>query len=354
MMRTLVNSKPSHRVGGEGRQHAVTSEFGDVEAALAAAATRVQATYAYATADLAQVPLKVRAAVTEEREDGRLIVWTGTNVPFGVRARLSRTLGISEAATRVIVPSIGGGFGGKNGGEGIEVACLARVAGRPVIDVRAGLDATDSVIAWDFREVNGGASGFAFPYAVPNRRLRYQPGAYPPGQGPYRALSSAINTFACESHIDMLAYVAGADPLRFRLRHLDDERFAAVLETAAGRFGWCPSWHLVSRPVRRDSRWLWRGAGLAIGLERGGRVAVCAEVLVDGAGQVQVTRIVAACECGALDLPSAGSGDAPLIAVAPAIANAIFAATRQRLRSLPLLPAGKLPQAVEQNVVDDR
>ena len=41
------------------------------------------------------------------------------------------------------------------------------------------------------------------------------------------------------------------------------------------------------------------------------------------------------------DIPSAGAGETPLVAVAPAIANAIFAATRRRLRSLPLAPAAR-------------
>jgi nicotinate dehydrogenase subunit B len=409
----------THPAEGEGWQRAVSSQSGDPQAALAAAMTSVQATYT--TAYLAHVPLETRAAVAEW-ENERLTVWTGTNVPFAVRARLSRTLGISEAAIRVIVPPVGGGFGGKHGDEAIEAARLARGAGRPVmvhwsraeefqqgflrpmavIDVRAGLDADGWITAWDFLDINAGASGFAFPYAVPNRRLRYQPAASPHAQGPYRALSATANTFARESHIDALAYAAGADPLRFRLRHLDDARLAAVVQAAAGRFGWCLGWQPAGRPAWQDGQWVWRGVGLAVGLEKGGRVATCTEALVDVAGQVRVTRIVTAYECGAVvnpdtvisqieggtvmalggalfeavtfehgrvarpslsgyrvprftdvpdldvvlldrpDLPSAGAGETPLIAVAPAIANAIFAATGRRFRSLPLLTEARV------------
>ena len=43
------------------------------------------------------------------------------------------------------------------------------------------------------------------------------------------------------------------------------------------------------------------------------------------------------------DIPSAGAGETPIVALAPAIANAIYEATGQRLRSLPLLPDGLLP-----------
>ncbi len=298
----------AHPVAGHGWQRAVRSETGDADAALAAAATQVKATYT--TAYLAHVPLETRAALAEW-DDGRLTVWTGTNVPFAVRARLSQTFGISEAAIRVIVPPVGGGFGGKHGAEAVEAARLARGTGRPVkvrwnraeefqrgylrpmavIDVRAGLDAAGSITAWDFLDINAGASGFAFPYAVPNRRLRYQPAVSPHAQGPYRALSATANTFARESHIDELAYVAHADPLRFRLRHLDDERLAAVLKAAVGRFGWQPGWHRAGRPAWRDGFWTRRGAGVAVGLEKGGRVATCAEVSADGAGHVGVTRI---------------------------------------------------------------
>jgi isoquinoline 1-oxidoreductase len=99
-----------------------------------------------------------------------------------------------------------------------------------------------------FPDINAGANGFAFPYAVPNRRLRYQPTDSLHSQGPYPALSATANTFARESHIDELACVAGAEPLRFRLRHLDDQRLAAVVEAAAGRFGWPSGWQPAGRP----------------------------------------------------------------------------------------------------------
>jgi nicotinate dehydrogenase subunit B len=203
-------------------------------------------------------------------------------------------------------------------------------------------------------------------------------------QGPYRSLATTADTFARESHIDELAYVAGLDPVDFRLGLLDDARLAAVIEAAARRFGWrffpCPA----GRPALWAKGWLWCGAGIAAGLEQGRRVATCAEVRPDAAGRFRVTRIVTAYECGAVadrvavisqiqgstvmtlggasgcgstggpslpgyqvpsvadplevdvvlldrpDLPSAGVGETPLIALAPAIANAIFAVTGRR------------------------
>lgn len=117
-----------HPVSGQSWQPAVSSEMGDVEAG--AAATRVRATYA--TACRAHVPPEARTAVAEW-DNGRLTVWTGTNAPFAVRAQLSNTFRISEAAIRVIVPPVGGDFGGSHGEETIEAAWLARVTFRPVM-----------------------------------------------------------------------------------------------------------------------------------------------------------------------------------------------------------------------------
>ena len=146
-----------------------------------------------------------------------------------------------------------------------------------------------------------------------------------------------------------------------------------------------------------------RGFGLACGTEKGGYVATCAEVAVDGHA-VRVVRAVNAFECGAIvnpnglrnqvegalmqglggalfeaisfedghvtsarfadyrlprfsdmpaidvvlvnrtDLPSAGAGETPIVGIAPAVGNAIFDATGVRLRSMPLVPQGLPPQ----------
>ena len=390
----------SHPAPGQGRMQPVDHGRGDTGAALAGAAIAMEASYT--TAYLAHVPLETRAAVAEWA-DARLTVWTGNNVPFPIRARLAETFGIPEEDVRVIVPPTGGGYGGKHGDEALEAARLAHATGTPVkvhwsraeefqfgfvrpmavIDIRAGLGGDGTIAAWDLLNINSGSQGTAFPYDATSWRLRYQPAASPLAQGSYRALAATANTFARESALDELAHAAGYDPLRFRLERLADERLAAVLRAAAGRFGWEPG----------------RGQGVAVGVEKDGRVATCAEVTVD-VGQPRVTRIVTAYECGAIvspdtvisqieggtvmalggalfeqviladghqetrsltgyrvprfsdippievvlvdrpDLPSAGAGETPLIAVAPAIGNAIFAATGRRLRALPLIQAG--------------
>ena len=228
--------------------------------------------------------------------------------------------------------------------------------------------------------MNSGPFGIRPPYDIANQKLEYQPADSPLRQGSYRALAATANTFARESHVDELAHAAGSDPVDFRLRHLSDDRLAAVLRAAAEASGW---------PAPR--------MGIACNAEKGGRIATCVEVEVRGA-DVRVTRIVTAYECGAIvdpdnlrnqvegatvmglggalfeaihfargnvtngtmsayrvprftdvpqievilldrrDFPSSGAGETPITAVAPAIANAIFSATGRRIRSLPLLP----------------
>jgi len=303
-----LRKNPTDPQGADARSRVVT---GAVESGLAAAATKLDATYTVAY--IAHVPLEPRAAVAEW-QDGALTVWTGTQRPFGVRGELAEAFRIPEEKVRVIVPDTGSGYGGKHTGEAaIEAARLAKAAGRPVklvwtreeeftwayfrpagvIDVKSGVGADGKLTAWEFHNYNSGASGIRTPYDVPNQKIEFHATRYPLRQGSYRGLAATANHFARESHMDELAHALGQDPLEFRLKNLSDARLRAVLQAAAERFGWGKT---KATPER--------GFGLACGVEKGGYVATCAEVAVARpSGEVRVTRAVTAFECGAIVNP---------------------------------------------------
>ncbi len=306
----LVEHLRTHPVEDLGWEGAFHHEVGDLERALAAAPIALSATYT--TAYIAHVPLETRVALAEW-EAGRLTVWCGTQVPFGVRRELAATLGVPEADVRVIVPDTGGGFGGKHGGEvSGEAARMARATGRPVkvrwsrdeefrqghlrpaavIDVRSGALRSGVITAWELRNTNSGPFGVVGPYEIPNQRLDFQPADSPLSQGSYRALAATANHFARESHMDELAHAVGIDPLAFRLAHLPDERLIAVLRTAADRIGW------ATRGATPGS-----GVGIAGGVEKGARVATCVAVRVGEDRRVEIDRIVTVFECGAIVNP---------------------------------------------------
>jgi CO/xanthine dehydrogenase Mo-binding subunit len=259
-----------------------------------------------------------------------------------------------------------------------------------LIEVRAGLDDDGKLLAWDFANYNSGESALGTPYEVPHGRTRFFATNSPLRQGSYRALASTANTFARESAMDELAALANTDPLEFRLKHLPNGRLKDVLNAAAERFSW---------KVRREDRREHRGIGLACGTEKGSFVAACADVeMVDG--KPKIASICQAFECGAIqnpanlrsqvegalvmglggalfeemrfsggvttasfsdyrvprmgdvpeldvllvnrpDLNSVGAGETPIIAVAPAIANAMVDAGAKRSRSMPLMSSAQ-------------
>ena len=144
-------------------EHARGETRGSVEQGLAASRRRLKASFQVAYVQHA--PMEPRAAVAEWR-DGRLTVWTGTSNPFSVRQQLAGAFQVAPERVRVIVPHMGGGFGGKHTGEAaVEAARLAKAAGHPValqwtraeefmwayfrpaalIEVEAGVDAAGSI-----------------------------------------------------------------------------------------------------------------------------------------------------------------------------------------------------------------
>ena len=260
-----------------------------------------------------------------------------------------------------------------------------------LIEMRGGLDADGGLVAWEQTNINSGGSAVDTPYDVPKKACRSVGSQSPLRSGSYRALAATANNFARESFMDELADAAGADPLKFRLACLKNPRLRAVLEMAVDKFGWTE---------RLKNRAPNVGLGMACGTEKGSYVAACAEVAVDRSeGKIQVRRICQVFECGAIqnpagllsqvqgciimglggalseeirfsngkilnanflryqvprfkdvpeldvhllnrpDLDSAGGGETPIIAVAPAVANAVFQATGVRVRSMPIRTA---------------
>lgn len=199
----------------------------------------------------------------------------------------------------------------------------------------------------------------------------------------WRSVGNTHTAFAIESMIDELAHRAGKDPLAYRLALLKGKpRFARALQTAADQAGW-------STPPPAG-----RARGLAVHESFGTIVAECAEVSIEG-GKIRVHAVTAAVDCGTAvnplgieaqvqgsivfgltaalhgkltleggkvvesnfhdypvlrmfempkvsvhilpsDAKMGGIGEPATAPIAPAVANAVFALTKQRLRTLPL------------------
>jgi nicotinate dehydrogenase subunit B len=386
------------------------------------AANVVERTYCNAYG--AHAPIETHSAIASF-ENGKVTVWASTQTPFPLREEIAASLKLPESDVRVIVPYVGGGFGGKSAaGQAIEAARLSRLAGKPVqvvydraeeffydfvrpaaaIKLRTGLTADGRISSWDCKLIAGGERESIPFYAFSNQRtvtanrsLSGNPnGMHFFGTGAWRAPSVNSNTFARESHMDVLAAKAGVDPVEFRLRHLADVRMKRVLETAAKRFGW----QTGKAPAGL-------GQGVALGMDVGTYCATVAEISLDKAtGAVKVHRMVVAMdpgvavnpdgvlqqmegattmglgyalseelhfrggairdrnfdtyqlplfsslpkiECILLETPGApamGCAEPPVVTVGAVLANAIFDATGVRLLQLPMTPE-RVKQALD-------
>ncbi|HKE85877.1 MAG TPA: molybdopterin cofactor-binding domain-containing protein [Vicinamibacterales bacterium] len=321
------------------------------------------------------------------------------------------------------------------------------------IDQRIGLDAKNNIIVWDYEAwsaARGGRPGYNTPgNVVTGSLLGLNPAGFtprspapPPSQplnngsntapsyiagrvrdsqngagivrservlshrvrspfftGPLRAPERLQNTFAHESFMDEIAAHVKADPVEYRLRHLNHARLSAAIRAAAKAANWQtrPS----PRPGQRETG-VASGRGIACVCYEGdnGYVAMIADVDVDQAsGQVRVTRLVVAQDCGPIsnpdgmrnqieggaiqgmsralgeevtwdaekvtsidwrtyhplplgfaipkietvlinqpDVEACGSGETAITVVAAAIGNAIFDATGARIRTVPFTP----------------
>lgn len=226
---------------------------GDLESAFAEADEIFEDTFTSPAAQQAALEPHVTAA---QWDGDRLTIWTAAQAPFMVRKALSELFKIPPEAVRVIVPPIGGAYGGK-GHIRIEpvVAAMARKTNsRPVkfvlsraeefvtvtkhaasINLKTGVKRDGTFTA---RQVtiywNGGAYADASPGLVPAGMVRSvgpyripvvhvdSYGIYTnlPPAGAYRGAMSSQTTWAYESQMDIIARRMGWDPLEFRMKNL--------------------------------------------------------------------------------------------------------------------------------------
>ncbi len=378
----------------------------------------------YTTASAYHAPMETHTNVARF-ENGKLTVWAATQIPFLARDAISRATKLESKNVRVIAgPYVGGGFGGKsmNTLDVVEVAKVAMlmpgrtiqiVWSRPedimhnghrpaaVMSIRAGLTKEGKVSSYNYKVYGAGDGSAETHYDFPNRSTslvghwfttvkKVPAGMQPFNVGPWRAPAVVSNVFAHEVYMDELAALAGADPVQFRIRHLQGEpRLRRVLEAAVKQFGYKPAAKAPSG----------RGIGVACGWMKDTFTCAIAQVEVDAkTGAIRVLRIVNAVDAGVIvnpvgatmqvegctlfgigtalaeelrfrngvfatrnfdsyDIPRfswlprmevvlvkspltepLGIGEPPISGVAPAIANAVYDATGARLRHLPMTP----------------
>ncbi len=276
---------------------------GDLGAGFEQADLVLEETYTSPVAQQASLEPHVAAARWEQ---DRLTVWTATQAPYVVRRVLAEIFGLDPAQVRIIVPPLGGGYGGK-GHVRVEamVAALAwKASGRPVklvlsraeefvtvtkhaavITIKTGVKADGTFTA---RQVTahwgGGAYADASPGLVQAGMVRsLGPYRFPaawldsygiytnlPPAAAYRGAMSSQTTWAYESHMDSIARKLGMDPLELRRQNLlregdqfatgetmHDVQFLECLQACADGVGW----NAPSDPGSGVGR---RGRGLAV------------------------------------------------------------------------------------------
>jgi isoquinoline 1-oxidoreductase beta subunit len=402
---------------------AVVRKNGDVDAALAQAAKRVEAEYgapflSHATME----PQNCTAHVTPEKVE----IWVPTQ---SGEAALAAAAGAAEVPPEKVVvhkTMLGGGFGRRGAVQDFvrQAVLVAKAVGQPVKllwtreeDIRhdfyrpaamaqftAGLDASGMPVAWRIRVTgpsilanlfpqrltNGVDASFAngfteeMAYEVPNYEVSYAMRATHVPVGFWRSVNHSQNGFFRESFIDEMAHAAEQDPYQYRRKLLSrDPVRLAVLDAAAQKAGW-------GQPMPQGA-----SRGIALVEAYGSLCAQVVEASVGDKSGVKVHRVVAALDTGHVvnpeilraqlesgivygmsaalygaitiengrvqqgnfddyemlriaEMPAVetvlvpsggfwgGGGELGVPPLAPALCNAIFAASGKRVRSLPL------------------
>src|SRR5579872_618120 len=259
------------------------------------------------------VPMENHAVLANWEPNGRVTVWSSTQTPHYLHRELSKALGIPPSRIRVIVPPVGGGFGGKSEAFSHEVVApvLSRMAGRPVLIglsreevfychrgrhpvkmwLRTGVKRDGSITAMHFRStLDGGAYGSygiattyytgalnTLPYRVPCYRFEgRRVFTNKPPCGPKRGHGTVQPRFAIECQMDKIAEALGLDPAEMRIRNSVEPNSWTVNHL---RVTTCGLREAIEKTVARSGFQEKRGK-----LAPGKGIGIAASVYLSGAG----------------------------------------------------------------------
>jgi isoquinoline 1-oxidoreductase beta subunit len=397
----------------------VARNDGDVEAALARAATTLESAYEVPyLAHACMEPMNCTARVTADGCE----LWCGTQLPQATQAAAARALDIPPSRVKVHVQYLGGGFGRRGEADFATQAALAAKAagGRPVkliwsreediqhdfyrpaaaIRFRGGLDSSGKLVALECKVISASAPSFGRPggppfftegvadanYLIPNFRVTGLNQDLGVRFGFWRSVNDSHNPFMMEGFIDELARKAKQDPYQFRRAMLQHDRpnvqrQLAVLDLLAQKANWqhpAPGHafgiaafgsfgsfigSVVEVSVKDQIVTLHRvitviDCGVAIhpdnikaqlegGMVFGLTAALRGEITLDNGAVTQSNfndyPMLSLAEMPKVEsyivpstAPPGGVGEPGTGPIAPALGNAIYAATGQRVRTLPL------------------
>lgn len=338
----------------------VKLEFGEVEAGMEQADLVVESDYFFEGTTHAAI--EPHCAIGMYESDGKLTVWSSTQVPHYLHRELSRVLEIDPAMVRVLQPPVGGGFGGKSEPFDLEfcVAALSRKCGRPVkllytreevfyahrgrhpfhMHYRTGATKEGMLTSVDAKILLDGGAYASFglvttyysgqllcaPYAMPAYRFdSTRLYTNKPACGPKRGHGSVQPRFAFEVQLDRIADQLAIDPIELRRRNFIGSNTRTVNELRITSNGFLECLESVERASDWKNRFrkmsLGRGLGVAgstyisgtnypiypndmpqsgvqIQIDRSGRVAVFSGASEIGQGTDSMVAYVAAEELG--------------------------------------------------------
>ena len=327
----------------------MTSVKGDIEQGLAEADVVVRDRY---VTDVTHATPIEPHVVLAEWQGGAVTVWSSTQAPFGARAGVARTLQLPESRVRIVVPTLGGGFGGKCDFHfEAHAAALSRAAGRPVLlqlSRREEFLCTDKVRHPITVELETGVRNDG-TITARRARITLDGGAYVSDSlyaaelglmtaiGPYRiphiaAESVTVYTtrtpsgsvrapggpqvcWALEQHMDVIAERLGLDPVELRRRNLlqdgdtgptgqvfHEPAALRCLETAVELAGWESGAPLPPGEALGVACSFWPSvpapAGAYVKLEADGSGTIITGAQENGSGAVMALPLIAARELG--------------------------------------------------------